>query len=601
MLKSILAHAPVFRGWPTLLVLLVLPACTPRALPPQPKVQEGVLDLRNWDLALNGPVKLDGDWAFYWDASRSSLSQASSKEFIPVPGSWTQLSHSVKGKALYQLHILTKPENHLYGIKLYEIPQSYRLYINNELMLENGKYSETPELSSRSLVRPYIVFADSSGAFDVWIEAVNLDEREPGPRRSIVFGLEQEVRKIQENQLTSDMLVSGVLLIMALYHLGLYLQRRRETGSLLFGLVCLIMTFRIAVTEEHYLHKYFPHFPGRLEGMLDVFSFFVLAPTFAWIFAYFFEQDFHRRVLKWVTGVFLAFSVLYILFPVQFLFNFYLLFTLAVGLYLLYVLYLSVRNRRPGSRVFLGGFLLFLAATIWDMLSYNNIVRSVYVSQIGFVSFIFAQAYVLSMKFNRALATSETLTQHLETIVSERTSELEASNRQLAALNITDALTGISNRRYFDEKLESEWNRARRNGQPLALLLLDIDHFKAYNDHYGHQGGDSCLQSVARLLAATVHRAGDTVARYGGEEFVVLVPDCNQEDALALAEKIRHTIEIAALPHAKSELGIVSVSIGVKSIIPNETTSPTHLIGMADEALYKAKGKGRNRVGVHEQ
>jgi diguanylate cyclase (GGDEF)-like protein len=599
MPNIIVYRIPMWRGWLVLvLVLFLLSACASRTVPPQPNAEEGVLDLRNWDFARDGPVKLDGDWTFYWDVSKHSLTKASSKEFIGVPGSWTQLDHPAKGKAVYQLQILTSPGEHLYGLKLYELPQSYRLYLNDTFIVENGRYAETPEESSRSLVRPYVVFGDSSGSFDIWIEAVNLDERDSGPRRSIIFGLEQDVRKLQESQLTSDMLVMGILLIMALYHLGLYLQRRREMGSLLFGLLCLIISLRITVTEEHYLQKYFPSFPGRLEGMLDVFTFFVLAPIFTWIFAYFFEQDFQRVVLKWVTGVFLVFSFVYLLFPVQFLFNFYLLFTLGVGLYLLYVLFLSVKNRRAGSRVFLGGFLLFLGTTIWDMLSYSNFVRSVYVSQIGFVAFIFAQAYVLSMRFNRALATSENLTQHLETLVSQRTSELEDSNRKLAALNITDALTGISNRRHFDERLESEWNRARRNGQPLALLLLDIDHFKAYNDHYGHQGGDTCLQTVAKLLAATVHRAGDTVARYGGEEFVVLLPDCTEKAATALAEKIRHTLEIAALPHVTSDLKIVSVSVGVKSIVPSETTSPHHLIAMADAALYQSKKQGRNRVSV---
>ena len=204
--------------------------------------------------------------------------------------------------------------------------------------------------------------------------------------------VEQDVRKIQDNQLISDMLVSGILLIMALYHLGLYLQRRPETGSLLFGLLCLVMIFRIAVTEEHYLMKYFPHFPGNLEHTFDTFSFFVLAPVFAWIFSYFFEQEFQKWVLKAVSGIFIVFSIIYLLIPALFLFNFYLLFTLMVGIYLLSVLYLGVKRRRSGSGVFLIGFLLFVATTIWDILSYSNIVRTIYVSQIGFVGFIFAQA-----------------------------------------------------------------------------------------------------------------------------------------------------------------------------------------------------------------
>jgi diguanylate cyclase (GGDEF)-like protein len=592
MLK--LPHPWALGSWPLWLLFLVS-SCVQQASPPQPKVVQGVLDLRAWDLTQHGPVNLDGEWKFYWDASRHALTQ---QTLIKVPGSWTEANYSLKGKAVYTLQVLTPPEPRLYGIKLYELPQSYRLYLNDNLIIENGKYAEIPEESSRSMVRPYVVFANSSDSFNIWIEAVNLDERDPGPRRSIVLGLETDVRKLQERQLISDMLVSGILLIMALYHLGLYLQRRRETSSLLFGLLCLIMILRIAVTEEHYLHKYFPQFPGPLEGFLDVFSFFVLVPIFAWIFASFFEQDFYRPLLGWITGIFIVVSAVYVIFPLQILSNFYLVFTLCVGLYLLYVLFQSVRHRRPGSRVFLAGFLLFLGTTIWDMLAYSNFIRSVYLSQVGFVGFIFSQAYVLSMRFNRALATSEDLTQDLERIVTERTAALEDSNRQLAALNITDALTGIANRRHFDDMVQNEWNRSRRTLRPLALLLLDIDHFKAYNDHYGHQGGDACLQRVAKVLAASVHRAGDTVARYGGEEFAVLLPDCNDQDASVLGEKIRQTLEAAALPHAKAESGLVSVSIGVKSLVPSETTSPEELIGRADEALYEAKKQGRNRVQV---
>ncbi|NJK46097.1 MAG: hypothetical protein HC933_19170, partial [Pleurocapsa sp. SU_196_0] len=338
-------------------------------------------------------------------------------------------------------------------MKLYEIPRSYRVYVDDERLHENGRYAEDPVLSERSLVRPYVVFATSSTAFDVWIEAVGMEGEEPGPRRSIIFGSESDVRQVHEGQVIADMLVVGVLLIMALYHLGLYLQRRREVGSLLFGLLCLIMILRIAVTEEHYLHKYVPQFPSGLEHALDVFSFFVLAPAFTWIFSYFFEREFHHRFKYVVTGIFVVVSAIYLVVPLPLLFNFYLLFTLLIGAYLLFVLARSVHKRRSGSSIFLAGFLVFVATSVWDILSYSNIVRTIYVSQIGFVCFIFAQAYVLSMRFNAALATSEQLTSNLETVVTERTAALEESNRKLAALNITDALTGIANRRHFDEML----------------------------------------------------------------------------------------------------------------------------------------------------
>jgi diguanylate cyclase (GGDEF)-like protein len=132
--------------------------------------------------------------------------------------------------------------------------------------------------------------------------------------------------------------------------------------------------------------------------------------------------------------------------------------------------------------------------------------------------------------------------------------------RKLAALNITNALTGIHNRRHFDQELENEHNRAVRNQRPLALCILDMDHFKLYNDPYGHQGGDACL---AKVLSQTVNRTGDTVTRHGGEEFVLQPPENSSQGALAVAQKILENVKVTALPHENSGFGVVSVSTGV--------------------------------------
>lgn len=190
-------------------------------------------------------------------------------------------------------------------------------------------------------------------------------------------------------------------------------------------------------------------------------------------------------------------------------------------------------------------------------------------------------------------------THTLEQKVAERTRELEAANTRLSALSNTDGLTGIANRRRFDEVFQHEWNRARRTGSPLSVALLDVDWFKKYNDHYGHQAGDDCLRKVARVMADTACRAGDLAARYGGEEFVLLAPATDSQAALSLATRIRQQLEQQAIPHALSPYGHVSASIGVATFVPtNETQedSPKQLLIRADAALYQAKEQGRNRV-----
>lgn len=175
--------------------------------------------------------------------------------------------------------------------------------------------------------------------------------------------------------------------------------------------------------------------------------------------------------------------------------------------------------------------------------------------------------------------------------------ELKRRGDLLEQLAGMDGLTGIPNRRRFDETLTLEWNRTRRHGAPLALILLDIDFFKSYNDHYGHPQGDDCLRKVAAVLAATLQRASDTLARYGGEEFAAILPDTSLDSAVDMAELMRCRVMDLAIPHGYSRVAAcVTVSLGVAACIPAERNSAAELVEAADGALYQAKHAGRNRV-----
>jgi diguanylate cyclase (GGDEF)-like protein len=178
---------------------------------------------------------------------------------------------------------------------------------------------------------------------------------------------------------------------------------------------------------------------------------------------------------------------------------------------------------------------------------------------------------------------------------------LTEANLKLQRISQLDGLTGIANRRYFDEYLNKEWRRALRGAQMLALIMTDVDHFKAYNDCYGHQAGDDCLRKMARALSAEVRRPADLLARYGGEELVAVLPDTSLEGALLIAENMRLAVEALAIPHAKSPtVSHVTLSLGVAAVVPTPATLPKLLIEAADKALYQAKAEGRNRVCAGE-
>jgi diguanylate cyclase (GGDEF)-like protein len=183
----------------------------------------------------------------------------------------------------------------------------------------------------------------------------------------------------------------------------------------------------------------------------------------------------------------------------------------------------------------------------------------------------------------------------LERRVAERTEALAAANQQLEALSLSDGLTGLSNRRRFDSVLESEGRRAERAGTGLALVMIDIDHFKRYNDHYGHVRGDHCLHNVATALKSCIRQDVDLVARYGGEEFAIILPGADLTFAKNVAERVRAAVTALAEPHAASPFGQVTISLGIAALNPGPA-EPGRLVEFADSALYSAKQAGRNRV-----
>jgi diguanylate cyclase (GGDEF)-like protein len=237
-------------------------------------------------------------------------------------------------------------------------------------------------------------------------------------------------------------------------------------------------------------------------------------------------------------------------------------------------------------------YLRDLRSICWSIIAFSGIASIV-------LSLLLTRYFTGLRRKNQQL---QDYSEDLEQRVQARTLELQVANQALQELATVDSLTQVFNRRYFDDALQAEWHRARRSHFWLTLILCDIDHFKAYNDTYGHPGGDRCLHQIAQGLQDSINRQTDCVARYGGEEFAIILPNTDLQGGLKVTENIRSRLHSLKIPHATSPTHAdVTLSLGVVSVIPHAAINIPQLIQAADRALYQAKQSGRDRAIVYSE
>lgn len=558
-------------------------------------------------------TKLDGEWTFFESSlltPKEALeqSQAGKGQVVKLPSSFqTQIGE----KNAYGTYVTTiKVPNDFIGKALaVHIPyeySAYTLFIDQVEVAKNGTvgFDELTHITEMAPKTGY--FIAQSNEIQVTIQSSSFSHIRGGIENSIVFGEATTVTQKFMNKVHLDLFVTSTLLIMGLFTLSFVSFRKEEMTFMVFGAFCLVIAFRVLFAEPFYYTILFPEFPWVLGTRLE----YILTVLGSWIFVVLMwrwhSEEFSKKVLLFLTAVHFSLVIIItftqpVFFQALFFKVFYL--TIPTFIYIIYLTYKGIRNNNSKAKVNSYGIALIFIAFFNDFAMGNGWYQFYTLMLPATGIYVLLHMLQMSRDFAHMTRNREKLNRELLTLnasldeqVHHRTLELQEANKLLKAQATIDSLTGIPNRRSFNDFMNQAFRKANQQHTPLAILMLDIDEFKKYNDHFGHTKGDWLLQEVSKVISYQLQP--DTFfARYGGEEFAIILPEKTYEEAVVVAEQARKVVEESKFDHPKGKSGIVTFSIGV-AVMTSETTYATELelIDAADQRLYKAKRNGRNQV-----
>ncbi|MCL6611565.1 MAG: response regulator [Peptococcaceae bacterium] len=423
-----------------------------------PEAVDGVLDLTGWDFQRQGVVQLEGCWEFYWEQLLTPgdfESEPQKTGFIEVPGLWNGYTVSEGGAArrlsgdgyaTYRLIIKTSAQNDLLALKILDFATSYRLWVNGKLLASNGRVGKNEAEASPQAFPLLVNFVNDRQEIDLVLQIANFTHSKGGIWTGISLGTAGQIQALRERQIAGGLFLGGALAIMAVYHLGLFMLRRKDRSTLFCALLCLLVAVRSSVTGEIVILDLFPGIGWHLLYVLQYLAFYLAVPVFGQFIHLLYPDETSRRFTRsgWVIAA--LFSLTVIVFPVKIYSKFILWYELYTILFLLYtalvVLVRAALKKREGAAYFILGAVAMALAAVNDTLVANDVLDGPYVIDFALFIFLFFQALVLSMRFSRAFATVEKLSGELEAYsrtleqkVRERTSDLERAKQDADAAN----------------------------------------------------------------------------------------------------------------------------------------------------------------------
>ena len=406
----------------TLLIssLVILNAC--RNEPTQriaPEAVKGILDLTKWDFAKDGPVKLRGEWEFYWQQhlSPDELSKPTAPKeiiFIQVPEFWYNyeidgIKLPGEGYATYRLTVLIEPQKKPLALRLMEISTAYTLFVNGKNMASAGVAGTDRDSSRPKWIRQIASFESPTDHLEIVLHVANFHHRKGGMWEVFELGREKSIRQSQEKRLGFDFFLFGSIVIMGLYHLGLFVVRRKDRSPLYFSIFCFLIALRLFTTSERVLIRLLPDLNWEILIKLEYLSYYLAVPAFALFMRSLFPK-FSKRVLYIIGLLAAGFSLIVLISQARFyshFVTFYEIITILALAYGLYVILISINEKRIETFAFLLGFMMLALMAINDILYVEGMIETGYLVPFGFFLFIFSQAFLLSFRFANALATVE--------------------------------------------------------------------------------------------------------------------------------------------------------------------------------------------------
>ncbi len=515
--------------------------------------QQGVLDATEWNFN-EDRITLNGEWEFYWNKllEPKDFTDTLAKSYIQLPGVWNDVKYGDsniqgEGYATFRIKIKTHLKNEKLGLRIPFHFTAYKLWINQELLAENGVVGKTKNTSTPQTLPVYVYFEAPEDDILVTLQVSNFHFYKGGAPAPYSFGLERFIKKSQTQQFATDLFLTGSLFIMAFYHLGLFLLRRKEISTLYFSFVCFLIMLRTICLSETFLIVLYPDFNFELYIKFVFIGLFIGPSLFILFLEKLFPQEAKPKIGKIFLGLGIAFS-LSLLFPASVSSLASMPFLLVFGSTLIYELYILIRaslNKRSGAFLALLGMFILVVTSLNDILFDSQIISTDYYTSYGLFVFIFIQSFLLSMKFSKAFSSVENLSVHIK--------EINKANSRFVP---SEFLSFLGKESIVDVQLGDHVTKE------MTIFFADIRSFTSLSESMTPEENFIFINSLLKRISPIVRNNNGFIDKFMGDSIMALFPG-HPKDALVAASEVLKELELYNATRLTSNLLPIRLGIGI--------------------------------------